>query len=76
MEYLLKRFMFLSYALHLMEVNIDIDEEGLEIAQFDVIDEHLAKYLDAMNPVAMKAELVGLVHTLANMEVDDEPVQR
>lgn len=60
----LKRFMFLSYALHLMEVEIDIDEVGLTIEHFQKIDVLLANYLDPEEADDMKEELVQLVKEL------------
>jgi hypothetical protein len=71
MEPLLKRFMFLAYALHLMEMDVDIDESGLSVEQFEIIDEHLAAFLGKFNPDSLKAELIGLVHTISNMEVEE-----
>jgi hypothetical protein len=70
--------MFLAYALHLLEVDIDIDENGLTVEQFEIIDDHLATCLGQYDPEVMKAELIGLVHTLSNMplieEVENESV--
>lgn len=64
----LKRFIFLAYALHLMEVEIDIDEVGLTFEQFDKIDELLADYLDPEEVDNMKAELIQIVKELTEDE--------
>lgn len=64
----LKRFMFLAYALHLMEVEIDIDEAGLDESQFVIIDELLANYLDPSEADDMKEELIQIVKELTEDE--------
>lgn len=72
MERLLIRFMFLSYALHMLEVDIDIDQEGLTVEQFERIDEHFAHYLGTWDVYETKKELIKLVKVLSKMEVEGE----
>lgn len=60
--------MFLAYALHLMEVEIDIDEAGLDESQFVIIDELLANYLDPSEADDMKEELIQIVKELTEDE--------
>lgn len=66
--FLLKRFMELAYTLHIMEIDIDIDEAGLTIEQFEVIDEQLAALLGDVDAEAMMTELIEIVNLLTREE--------
>lgn len=61
----LKRFIFLAYALHLMEQEVDMDEAGMTVEMFQRIDELLAVYLGTMDPEDLKEELIELVKELS-----------
>lgn len=61
----LKRFMFLAYALHLMETDVVIEEAGLTIEQFEVIDRLLEAFLEKYDPEDFKEELIELVKELS-----------
>lgn len=71
MDVLLKRFIFLTTILHLIGEDVEMDEHGLTVEQFERIDEHLEAFIEKydINPDHMKAELVGLVHTISSMEL-------
>jgi hypothetical protein len=68
-DHLLKRFMFLSHALHIMDDPICVDEVGLEVEQFEKVDIHLSKFLELLDPEELKKELIELTVTIANREV-------
>lgn len=68
MAMLLERFMLLSYALHLMGVDIDIDESGLTVEQFEIIDQHFEGYLGQYDGESLKYELIEIVKMLSQIK--------
>ncbi|SEN20004.1 hypothetical protein [Paenibacillus sp. OV219] len=64
----LRRFMFLAYALHLMDADIDVDEAGLTIEQFEKMDELLGEYLAPQDVEEMEEELIEIVKELTKDE--------
>lgn len=64
----LKRFIFLAHALHLMDVEIDMDETGLTEEMFEKMDELLANYLDPSEADDMKEEIIQIVKELTEDE--------
>ncbi|KRE33444.1 hypothetical protein [Paenibacillus sp. Soil724D2] len=68
MKLLLERFMILAYTLHVTGIDIDIDEAGLTVEQFAVIDAHFRDAIEGKDLEEMKAELVELVKVLSQIE--------
>lgn len=68
----LKRFMFLAYALDLLQEAVIIEDVGLTIEQFEKLDELLAVYLEQMDVDELKEELIEIVKELTK---DAEPDQ-
>lgn len=72
-DLLLEQFIFLGALLQSMDVELDIDEHGLTIEDFQKIDFVLEDYLKRINKGKMKREVVELVRTISQTVDEDFP---
>lgn len=61
MKLLMEQFLFLSYLLHMMGEEISMDEHGLTVEQFEIIDVELEKILHEYDVDKVKQEILELI---------------